>query len=123
MKRWPKVVRVAKTKQYMQEVVIDIKQLNLLFKSDNLKVLKVLQSTHASTVKCIYVDPPYNTGINRKHFMDNRNSSDWGQMMRERLEVLKTLLREDGSIWISIDDTSFAILEKFAIKCLALTIF
>lgn len=83
----------------------DIKRSNLLFKSDNLKVLKALQKTHSGSVKCAYLDPPYNTGINRKHFHDDRDSSDWGHMMRQRLEIVKDLLSEDGSVWISIDDT------------------
>ncbi len=80
-------------------------KINLLFKSDNLRVLKILSKTHAKTIKCVYLDPPYNTGINRKHFKDDRKSKKWLQMMRDRMKILAKLMREDGSIWISIDDS------------------
>ena len=82
----------------------ELKQ-NLLFKSDNLTVLKALSKTHTKSIKCVYLDPPYNTGINRKHFKDNRKSKNWLQMMRARLKILTELMKDDGSIWISIDDS------------------
>ncbi len=78
---------------------------NLLFKSDNLKVLKALAQTHERSIKLAYLDPPYNTRIDRKHFQDDRKSNDWVKMMHDRLSALKGLLREDGSVWISIDDS------------------
>lgn len=90
----------------------DLKTRNFLFKGDNLKALKALQATHSNSIKCVYVDPPYNTGISRKHFRDNRGSKEWLLMMRKRLKILKSLLRDDGSIWISIDDSELHNLRK-----------
>ncbi len=89
-----------------------MKNLNLLFKGDNLEVLKALLPTHLNQVKCVYLDPPYNTGVSRKHFRDDRSSHEWVEMMRKRLKVLKQLLRDDGSIWISIDDSELGNLRK-----------
>jgi len=78
---------------------------SFLFKGDNLEVLKSLQKTHTNVVKCVYLDPPYNTGVNREHFKDDLDSNNWIQMMRERLIILKSLMRDDASLWISIDDS------------------
>jgi len=79
--------------------------MNLLFNLDNLTVLKALLKTHSKSIKCAYLDPPYNTGVDRKHFEDTRKSKDWLKMMRQRIKIVKHLMREDGSIWISIDDS------------------
>lgn len=78
---------------------------NLLFKNDNLNVLKELEKTHQNAIKCIYIDPPYNTGFDREHYRDTLSRNDWKQMMQERLLLMRPLLTEDGSIWISIDDS------------------
>lgn len=77
---------------------------NMLIHGDNLLALKVLESKYAGLVKCIYIDPPYNTGSAFEHYDDNLEHSQWLNLMRPRLEILKTLLSKDGSIWISIDD-------------------
>jgi adenine-specific DNA-methyltransferase len=76
---------------------------NLLIYGDNLLALKALEKDYANQVKCIYIDPPYNTGSAFKHYDDGLEHSIWLTLMRKRLEILRTLLREDGSIWISID--------------------
>ncbi len=55
-------------------------------------------------MKCFYIDPPYNTGSAFEHYDDNLEHSQWLNLMRPRLEILWSLLREDGSIWISVDD-------------------
>ena len=77
---------------------------NLLVHGDNLEALKALLPFYAGEVKCIYIDPPYNTGSAFEHYDDNLEHSTWLNMMYPRLKLLREFLREDGSIWISIDD-------------------
>ena len=77
---------------------------NMLIHGDNLLALKALESQYKGQVKCIYIDPPYNTGSAFEHYDDNLEHSQWLQLMRPRLEILWNLLCEEGSIWISIDD-------------------
>lgn len=79
---------------------------NLLIFGDNLLALKALTTDpqYRGQVKCIFIDPPYNTGSAFEHYDDGLEHSLWLGMMRERLELLRDLLTEDGSIWISIDD-------------------
>jgi len=76
----------------------------MLVQGDNLAGLKALLPYFAGRVKCIYIDPPYNTGSAFKHYDDNLEHSKWLAMMWPRLELLRELLAEDGSIWVSIDD-------------------
>ena len=77
---------------------------NMLIHGDNLLALKSLEVRFAGQVKCIYIDSPYNTGYAFEHYDDNLEHSQWLNLMRPRLEILRNLLSEDGSIWISIDD-------------------
>ncbi len=77
---------------------------NMLIHGDNLLALKALERKYAGQVKCIYIDPPYNTGAAFSHYDDNLEHSTWLSLMRPRLELLRDLLSDDGSIWISIDD-------------------
>ena len=77
---------------------------NILIHGDNLLALKALESKYAGKVKCIYIDPPYNTGYAFEHYDDNMEHSIWLQLMRSRLQVLRFLLHETGTIWISLDD-------------------
>ncbi len=77
---------------------------NMLIQGDNLEALKALLPYYAGQVKCIYIDPPYNTGSAFEHYDDNLEHSQWLAMMWPRLELLQELLSEDGSIWLSIDD-------------------
>ena len=77
---------------------------NMLIHGDNLLALKALESKFAGQVKCIYIDPPYNTGSAFEHYDDSLEHSQWLNLMRPRLEILWKLLSEDGSLWISIDD-------------------
>ena len=76
---------------------------NMVIQGDNLEALKALLPFYAGQVKCIYIDPPYNTGSAFEHYDDNLEHTTWLSMMYPRLELLRDLLREDGSIWISID--------------------
>ncbi|HLS97574.1 MAG TPA: site-specific DNA-methyltransferase, partial [Porticoccaceae bacterium] len=77
---------------------------NMLIQGDNLEALKSLLPLYAGKVKCIYIDPPYNTKSAFEHYDDNLEHSVWLSMMYPRLELLRELLSEDGSIWVSIDD-------------------
>lgn len=77
---------------------------NLLIQGDNLEALKALLPFYAGQVKCIFIDPPYNTKSAFEHYDDNLEHSQWLSMMYPRLELLRDLLSEDGSIWITIDD-------------------
>ena len=76
---------------------------NVLIHGDNLLALKALIPFYEGKIKCIYIDPPYNTGSAFEHYDDNVEHSTWLSLMRARLVLLRQLLKEDGSIWISID--------------------
>ncbi len=77
---------------------------NMLIQGDNLLALKALEQDYAGEVKCIYIDPPYNTGNAFEHYDDGIEHSQWLDLMAPRLKILRDLLANDGSIWISIDD-------------------
>lgn len=77
---------------------------NMLIHGDNLLALKALEQEYSGKIKCIYIDPPYNTGSAFEQYDDNLEHSTWLQLMHARLLILKNLLAEDGSIWMSIDD-------------------
>ena len=77
---------------------------NMLIHGDNLLALKALEHKYSGRVKCIYIDPPYNTGSAFEHYDDNFEHSQWLNLMRPRLKILWKLLSDDGSLWISIDD-------------------
>lgn len=77
---------------------------NKLIFGDNLLALKALEQEFAGKVKCVFIDPPYNTGSAFEHYEDGIEHSIWLTLIRERLEVLHRLLSDDGSIWITIDD-------------------
>jgi len=77
---------------------------NRLIFGDNLLALKALEQDYAGKVKCIYIDPPYNTGAAFTHYDDGIEHSLWLSLMRDRLELLRRLLTPDGSIWMSVDD-------------------
>src|ERR1700761_7299736 len=102
---------------------------NLIIHGDNLKALKALLPTYSGKIKCIYIDPPYNTGNEGWAYNDNVNSpmlkewlgrvvdkedltrhDKWLCMMMPRLKLLKELLKEDGAIFISIDDNELGYL-------------
>lgn len=77
---------------------------NRLIFGDNLLALKALEQEFAGKVKCVFIDPPYNTGSAFAHYDDGLEHSIWLGLMRDRLEIIKRLLSEDGSLWITIDD-------------------
>ncbi len=84
---------------------------NRLIFGDNLLALKALEQEFTGRVKCIYIDPPYNTGSAFEHYDDGLEHSLWLSLMRDRLELLHRLLAPAGSLWVSIDDNEFAYLK------------
>lgn len=84
---------------------------NMLIHGDNLLALKALEQQFAGQIKCIYIDPPYNTGAAFEHYDDNLEHSIWLKLMKARLEILRTLLSPDGSIFVQIDDEEYAYLK------------
>lgn len=84
---------------------------NMLIHGDNLLALKALEQQFAGQVKCIYIDPPYNTGAAFEHYDDNLEHSTWLNLMYARLQILKNLLSEDGAICVQIDATEMAYLK------------
>lgn len=77
---------------------------NRLIFGDNLLALKALEQEFAGKMKCIFIDPPYNTGSAFAHYDDGLEHSIWLSLMRDRLEIIRRLLSDDGSLWITIDD-------------------
>ena len=77
---------------------------NRLIFGDNLLALKALEQEFTGKVKCVFIDPPYNTGSAFTHYDDGLEHSIWLGLMRDRLEIIKRLLSDDGSLWITIDD-------------------
>lgn len=84
---------------------------NMLIHGDNLVALQALQQDFYGSIKCIYIDPPYNTGSAFEHYDDNLEHSIWLSLMRKRLILLRELLSEEGTIWIQIDDEEQAYLK------------
>lgn len=77
---------------------------NRLIFADNLLALKALEAEFAGKVKCVFIDPPYNTGSAFTHYDDGLEHSIWLSLMRDRLEIIRRLLADEGSLWITIDD-------------------
>lgn len=81
---------------------------NILIHGDNLLALKALEAEYTRKIKCIYIDPPYNTGQAFEYYDDGIETSLWLSLMRDRLELLSKLLSDDGVIFVQIDDRNFA---------------
>src|ERR1017187_3965265 len=77
---------------------------NMLIQGDNLEALKALLPYYAGRGRSIFIDPPYNTRSAFEHYDDSLEHSQWLGMMFPRLQLLRDLLAEDGSIWVTIDD-------------------
>jgi len=82
----------------------DLDSPNMLVEGDNLDALKALLPYYAGQVKCIFIDPPYNTRSAFDHYDDNLEHAKWLSMMYPRIELLRELLTEDGSMWVTLDD-------------------
>ena len=87
---------------------------NLIIEGDNLLALKALLPKYQDSIKCIYIDPPYNTGSAFEHYNDSVEHSLWLSLMRDRLAILKRLLREDGFIFVQIDNNEMGFLSIFS---------
>lgn len=81
---------------------------NMLIHGDNLLALKALEQNYTGKIKCIYIDPPYNTGSAFEHYDDNVEHSKWLSLMKVRLEILHNLLSKDGVIFINLDENEHA---------------
>ncbi|QQH28395.1 site-specific DNA-methyltransferase [Mycoplasmopsis bovis] len=84
---------------------------NLIIKGNNLIALASLLKRYEGKVKCIYIDPPYNTGNDSFNYNDKFNHSSWLVFMKNRLELAKRLLRDDGVIFVQCDDNEQAYLK------------
>lgn len=87
---------------------------NKLIFGDNLLALKALERDYAGKVKCIFIDPPYNTGSAFEYYDDGLEHSIWLGLMRDRIEIIYNLLSEDGSLWVTLDDNE---IHYFKIMC------
>lgn len=103
IKAEPRVLLEDKEKSYGDENAE-----NMLIHGDNLLALKALEDKFTNKIKCIYIDPPFNTGAAFEYYNDNLEHSIWLNLMRSRFILLKNLLREDGIIWINLDDCESA---------------
>jgi len=81
---------------------------NRLIHGDNLLALKALEQEFAGKIKCIYIDPPFNTGQAFEHYDDGLEHSLWLSLIRDRLQVLHSLLADDGTLFVHIDDNEIA---------------
>lgn len=81
---------------------------NILIHGDNLLALKALEQDYAGKVKCIYIDPPYNTGQAFEHYDDGIEHSLWLNLMSQRLKILYRLLSKDGVLFINLDEIEHA---------------
>jgi adenine-specific DNA-methyltransferase len=78
---------------------------NKIIQGDNLPVLELLRPTYAGKIRCIYIDPPYNNRESYKHYEDKLDHETWIRQVVARVHLMHSFLREDGSLWVSIDDT------------------
>lgn len=81
---------------------------NVLIQGDNLLALRALESDYGGAVKCIYIDPPFNTGSAFEHYDDGLEHSVWLGLMRDRFELLHRLLSDDGALFVQLDDNEAA---------------
>jgi adenine-specific DNA-methyltransferase len=96
--------RILEENPELSNTVNDPNTENMIIHGDNLLALKALLPEYEGKVKCIYIDPPYNTGEAFEHYDDSVEHSTWLSLMKPRLELLRTLLdKNNGTIWISID--------------------
>jgi adenine-specific DNA-methyltransferase len=102
----PRILLEDSSKSYHAEHRVgenDIFDNRLIF-GDNLLALKALEQEFTGKIKCIFIDPPYNTGSAFEHYEDGVEHSIWLSLIRDRLEIIRRLLSHDGSLWIAIDD-------------------
>lgn len=102
----PRILLEDQTKSYHASHKVTEKDIfdNKLIFGDNLLALKALEQDYSGKVKCVFIDPPYNTGNAFTHYDDGLEHSIWLSLIRDRLEIIYNLLSEEGSLWITIDD-------------------
>lgn len=102
----PRILLEDPSKSYHAEQKITDNDLfdNKLIFGDNLLALKALEQEYTGKIKCVFIDPPYNTGNAFAQYDDGIEHSIWLSLMRDRLEIIRRLLSNDGSLWITIDD-------------------
>ncbi len=102
----PRILREDPGKSYHAPHRVSDKDIfdNRLIFGDNLLALKALEQEFAGKIKCVFIDPPYNTGSAFEHYDDGVEHSLWLSLMRDRLDLIRQLLKDDGSLWITIDD-------------------
>lgn len=102
----PRILLEDEDKSYHAEAHVTENEIfdNILIHGDNLLALKALEQEYVGRVKCVFIDPPYNTGSAFEHYDDGIEHSLWLSLMRDRLEIIARLLSKDGSLWITIDD-------------------
>ena len=105
----PRILLEDPTKSYHARVRVKEADVfdNRLIYGDNLLALKALEQEFSGMVRCAYIDPPYNTGSAFEYYDDGLEHSIWLGLMRDRLEIIRHLLSDNGSIWISIDDNEY----------------
>ena len=108
----PRILLEDKTLSYRAEKTVTEHDLhdNLLIHGDNLLALKALEQQYAGKVKCIYIDPPFNTGEAFDNYDDGLEHSIWLSLIQQRLQLLVNLLAEDGTFFVHIDDNEIAYL-------------
>lgn len=84
---------------------------NMLIFGDNLLSLKALEHDFAGKIKCIYIDPPYNTGNAFEYYDDGLEHSIWLNLLYHRLQIIRSLLREDGVLFVNLDEIEHAYLK------------
>lgn len=84
---------------------------NMLIHGDNLLALRALEQDFSGKIKCIYIDPPYNTGSAFEHYDDGVEHSIWLSLMKQRLDILHNLLCDEGFIFVEIDNNEMAYLK------------
>jgi len=100
--------RILEENPELSNTLIDPNTENMIIHGDNLLALKALLPEYENKIKCIYVDPPFNTGGAFEHYDDNVEHSTWLSLMKPRFELLRILLKDDGAIFVQLDDSEVA---------------
>ncbi len=102
----PRILMEEQDHSYHSKNRVDVQDTfdNRLIFGDNLLALKALETEFSGKIKCVFIDPPYNTGSAFTHYDDGVEHSLWLSLIRDRLEIIRTLLSQEGSLWITIDD-------------------
>jgi adenine-specific DNA-methyltransferase len=89
---------------------------NIIVQGDNLSVMRALLTSHSGAVQCVYIDPPYNNREKYTHYVDDVDHATWLSTIKARFEILRELLTDEGTLWISIDDSEVHYLKVAADK-------